>query len=169
ERIDEDFVENIHRGPSVRYAEIGVDHRLVRLDMRRRAVSDLDTVIEDDDAVRQVHHHAHVMLDQRDRCAVVIVDVEDVARHVLFFLEIHAGHRLVEQEKIGLHRQGAAELDSLLQPVRQTPDRHAADFLDLEKIDDLLHTAAVLNFLAHPPPDTQHLTHHGAWPLERDT
>ncbi len=31
-----------------------------------RAVGDLDAVVEHHDAVGQIHHHAHVVLDQRD-------------------------------------------------------------------------------------------------------
>ena len=48
------------------HAEIGVDHGLVGLHLVRRAVGDLDAVIEHDDAIGQIHHHAHVVLDQRD-------------------------------------------------------------------------------------------------------
>ena len=49
--------------PSMRHAEIGVDHRLVALDLVGRAVGDLDAVVEDHHAVGQIHHHAHVVLD----------------------------------------------------------------------------------------------------------
>jgi long-chain acyl-CoA synthetase len=52
------------------------------------------------------------VLDQRDGGAELVVDVENVARHVLFLFEVHAGHRLVEQQEIGLHCQRAAELDA---------------------------------------------------------
>ena len=40
-------------------------------------------------------------------------------RHVLLLLEVHAGHRLVEQQQLRLHRQRAAEFDALLQAVGQ--------------------------------------------------
>src|SRR5688572_19997436 len=83
---------------SVRHPEVRVDYRLVPADLFRGAVADLPAVIEDYDAIRDVHDHAHVVLDQHDRRSVVVVDVEDEAAHVLLFLEVHSGHRLVEQQ-----------------------------------------------------------------------
>ena len=49
ERIEEDFVENVHAS-SVRDAEISVDYGLVSFDLIGRAVGDLDAVIK--------HHHS---------------------------------------------------------------------------------------------------------------
>src|SRR5215204_3644816 len=107
----------------VRDAEIGVDDALVALDLVRLAVGDLAPVLEHYDAIGQVHHHAHVVLDERDRGAELLVHVEDDARHVLLLLEVHAGHRLVEEEQLRFHREGAPELDPLLQPVGKLADR----------------------------------------------
>ena len=45
----------------------------LRLHLGRRAVGDLLAVVEHHDAVGQVHHHAHVVLDQRDRGAERVV------------------------------------------------------------------------------------------------
>ncbi len=69
--------------------------------------------------------------------------VEDEAAHVLLLLEVHAGHRLVEQQQLRLHGERAAELDALLQAVGQLADRRLADVLDLEEVDDLLDHLAV--------------------------
>ena len=82
------------------------------------------------------------------RGAEMVVDVEDEAAHVLLFLEVHAGHRLVEQQQLRLGGERAAELDALLQAVGQPPDRRLADVLDLEEVDDLLDRAPVLELLA---------------------
>src|SRR5262249_702222 len=64
-------------GPSIArsmaHAEIGVDHGLIGLDLGRRAVGDLDAVIEHENAIGQVHHHAQVVLDQSDGGAVMRV------------------------------------------------------------------------------------------------
>src|SRR5271169_476183 len=78
-------------------AEIGGDDFGARADLVRRAVGDLAAVIEHDDAVGDVHHDPHVVLDQCDRRAELVVDVEDEAAHVLLLLDIHPRHRLVEQ------------------------------------------------------------------------
>ena len=51
-----------------------------------------------------------------------LVDVEDVAGHVLLLLGVHAGHRLVEQEDAGLQAERAAELDALLEAVGEPTD-----------------------------------------------
>src|SRR5512144_1861211 len=50
-------------GVSMSHAEIGVDDGAVALHLGRRAVGDLHAVIQHHDPVRQIHHHAHVMLD----------------------------------------------------------------------------------------------------------
>src|SRR4030095_5751371 len=69
--------------PSVRSAQVGFDHLRVVAHFGRRAVADLLAVVEDDDPVAQVHHNAHVVLDQDDRRPELVVDVEDEAAHVL--------------------------------------------------------------------------------------
>src|SRR5271168_1492277 len=130
----------------VRHAEIGADHVLIALDFLGRGIGDLAAVIEHDDAIGKIHDDAYIVLDQRDRRAVLLVHVDDEPGHVLLLLEVHAGHRFVEQEEIGLHRQRAAELDAFLQSVRQTPDRNFADGGDLEKVDDLLDAPPMLDF-----------------------
>src|SRR5713226_1819439 len=153
--------------PSMAQAEIGVDHRLVGLHLVGRAVGDLDAVVEHQHAIGQIHHHPHVVLDQRNRGAVVVADVEDEARHVLLLLEVHAGHRLVEQQEVGLHRESAAELDPLLQPVRQLADLDLADVLDLEEVDDLLDPVAVLDLFAERRADADELPEKPAPHLQR--
>src|SRR5215470_7815516 len=69
----------------VGYSKISIDDLLVLLDLRRDAVGDLAAVVEHHHPVGDVHHHAHVVLDQDQRGAEVVVDVEDEAAHVLLF------------------------------------------------------------------------------------
>src|SRR5271170_8103237 len=90
---------------SVPDAQIGVDDGLVALDGLGGAVADLLPVVENHDPVRQVHHHAHVVLDERDGGAKLGIHVEDEAAHVLLLLPIHASHWLIEQQQLRLHRQ----------------------------------------------------------------
>src|SRR5215472_16187624 len=132
----------------VRDAEVGVDHAVVAAHLLGRAVCDLAAVIEHHHAVRQIHHHAHVVLDQHHRRADLIIDVEDEAAHVLLLLEIHPRHRLVEQQQLGLCGQSTPELDALLQPVGQPAHGSLAHVLDLEEIDHRLDLLAVLELLA---------------------
>ena len=114
----------------------------------RIAFGDLAAEIQHHDAVGNIHHHAHVVLDHHDGHAELFVEVDDVARHVLLFLEVHAGHRLVEQDQLRLQRHGARELDALAQAVGQGAGGGLAHRLQVEEIDDLLHLAAMLEFLA---------------------
>src|SRR3990167_2567255 len=149
-------------GPSLRCSsvtrpQVGVDDVGVLAHLLRRAVTDLAAVVEHDDAVGDVHHHAHVVLDQHDGGAVLVVDVEDEAAHVLLFLDVHAGHRFVQQQQAGLHRQRAAEVDTLLQPVGQAPHRRLAIGLDLEEVDDALDELAVRHLLALGRPQSKRL------------
>src|SRR5512134_2715321 len=116
---------------SMGHAEIGVDDALVALHLVGLPVRDLASVFEHDHPVREVHHHAHVVLDERDRGAELLVYVEDEAGHVLLLFEVHAGHGFVEEQQFRLHGEGAAEFHPLLQPVGQLADRHLSDVLDL--------------------------------------
>src|SRR5262245_60611005 len=143
--------------PSMAQAEIGVDHRLIGLHLGRRAIGDLEAVIEHEHAIGEVHHHPHIVLDQRDGGAVMRVDVEDEAAHVLLLLEIHPRHRLVEQQQVGLHGEGAAKLYPLLQTVRKLAYLNLADVLNLQKVDDLLDASALLDLFRKRRPDPQEL------------
>src|ERR1700677_4325692 len=118
--------------------EIGRYYRGIALHHVRNVVGDLAAVVEHDDAIGKVHHDADIVLDQRDRRAEPYVRVDDEAAHILLLLAVHAGHRLVEQQQLRLHRERAAEFDALLQAVGQGPHRGLADRFDLQEIDDLL-------------------------------
>ena len=123
-------------------------------------------MIEDEHAIGQIHHHAHVVLDQRDRGAVMRVHVEDEATHILLLLEVHPGHRLIEQEQVRLHGERAAELHPLLQAVRQFADLDLADMLDLEKVDDLLDAMALFDLFRERRPDPYELPEEAAAHLQ---
>src|SRR5204863_1596179 len=53
--------------PSMTHSQIGLDHGTVGLDRVGHAVADFLAVVENHDPVGDVHHHAHVVLDQADR------------------------------------------------------------------------------------------------------
>src|SRR5262249_12846873 len=60
-------------------------------------------------------------------------------------------------EEVGLGGERAAELDALLQPIRQPPHRNLADLVDAEKADDLLDRLAMLDLLALRWPPMERL------------
>src|SRR4026207_968866 len=51
---------------SMGHPEVGVDDALIRPHLVRAAVGDLAPVVQGHDPVRDVHDHAHVVLDERD-------------------------------------------------------------------------------------------------------
>src|SRR5512134_3225756 len=77
---------------SVSHSEIGPDHHRVGAHFGRGAFGDLGAVVEHHHVARDIHHHAHVVLDQHDRGAPLVVDVEDEARHVLLLFDVHPRH-----------------------------------------------------------------------------
>src|SRR4030095_155772 len=79
-------------------SEIGLDDARIGADLVRGAVGDLLPHVEHGHAVRDVHDHAHVVLDEYHGDAPLLVDVEDEARHVLLLFLVHATHRLVEEQ-----------------------------------------------------------------------
>ena len=141
-------------------AEVGRDHGRVALHLGRRAFGDLAAAVEHHDLVGDVHHHAHVVLDQDDGDAALLVHVEDVARHVLLLVLVHAAHGLVEQQDLGLQRQRAAELDALAQAVGQRRGRLLAQVLQLQELDDLLARRAVPDLLALRQAPVEHAAEH---------
>ncbi len=118
--------------------EISLDHVAIGANDVGRPVGYLLPVIQDDDAVGDIHHHPHVVLDQHDGGLELAIHVEDEPAHVLLFFHVHPRHRLVEQQKVGLGGERAAELYPLLQAVGQAADRRLSDVLDFEEIDDPL-------------------------------
>jgi hypothetical protein len=97
------------------------------------------------------------VLHQHHRDAALLLDVEDEARHVLGLLAVHAGDRLVEHQHLRLHREGARELDALLQPVGERVDGEVADVVDLEEVDHLaLDRLAQVRFLRRRAAQVPH-------------
>src|SRR5664279_1303779 len=68
---------------SMHRAQVGADDFRVVAHLIRQPIADLLAIVEDDDPVADVHDDAHVVLDQHDGSAELVVDVEDEAAHVL--------------------------------------------------------------------------------------
>src|SRR2546425_1191256 len=97
--------------------EIGVDDGAVGAHGIGRALGDFAAVVQDRHAIGDVHHHAHVVLDQRDGGAELVVHVEHEAAHVFLLLYVHPGHGLVEKKELRLGGEGTGQLHPLLEPV----------------------------------------------------
>ena len=141
-------------------AEIGRDHGRIALHVARRAFGDLAAAVEHHHVVGDVHHDAHVVLDQHDGDAALLVDVQDVARHVLLLVLVHAAHRLVEQQHLGLQRQRAPQLHALPEAVGERGGRLLAQVLQLQELDDLLAGGAMADLLALRQAPIEHAAEH---------
>jgi hypothetical protein len=142
-------------GLAVLLAQVGADHVGMVLDLGGRADGDGDAEVEGQHPVRQVHDHAHVVLDQDHGQRQLLPDVEDEPGHVLGLLDVHARHGLVQQQQLRLHGQGPTELDPLVDAVGQDPDRQLAVALDLQEVDDVLDHPPVADLLAPGPAKPQ--------------
>ena len=91
----------------------------VATDLFGRALGDLLAVVEDRHPVADAHDHAHVVLDEQDRQAVLGPQPVDERHHLLRLAWVHAGRGLVEQQQRGLAAERARHLQASLVAVRQ--------------------------------------------------
>src|SRR2546427_1388371 len=129
------------------HPEVGVDDGAVGAHGIGNSLGDLAAVVQGHHAVGDVHHHAHVVLDQGDGRAELVVHVEHEAAHVFLLLDVHPGHGLVEEEKLRLGGEGPSQLHALLEPIGQPARRRLANGLDLQEVDDALDGGPVLELL----------------------
>src|SRR5512141_1005912 len=132
-----------------RLPEVRLHHLGVFPDVPWRSFSDLHAEVQYGDAVADVHHHAHVVLDHHNGHSPLLLDVEYEPRHVLGLLLVHPGDGLVEKEHLGTHGEGPCEFYPLLESVGQGTHRLPTKVFDLEEVDDiLLHLLAEHRLLA---------------------
>ncbi len=108
-------------------------------------------------AVGEIGHHLHVVLDPDHGGAELVLDAQDEARQVLPFVAVEPGGRLVEHEQRGLERQRAREADDLLDAERKSRDGRVPIALELDEFDDALDRLAVTDLLAPDAGKEQHL------------
>ena len=87
-------------------------------DVRGRALGEEAALVEHGDAVGQLEHHPHVVLDQHDRVAAVAVQAADQAGDLVGLLVAHPRGRLVQQQQPRLQRQRHRDLGGALIAVR---------------------------------------------------
>jgi hypothetical protein len=88
-------------------AKIGVDDEPVPFHLAGRALGDLAAVVEHEDPVGEVHHHAHAVLDQGNRRAELPCSHRGWSG-TYPLLEVHAGHRLINGRMAILRLRSAA-------------------------------------------------------------
>ncbi len=79
--------------------------------------------IQDRQALAEIHHHPHLVLDQQDGQGEFVLQLADELDQVLGLRLVHARGGLVQEEELGPADQGPGHLDPPLLPVRQVPGR----------------------------------------------
>ena len=122
--------------------QIGCDHLRVVAHRFRIAIGDLLAVIENDHVVGDLHHHAHVMLDQEDRGAVFATDELQEIVELGRFTRVEACCRLVEAKKVRIGAHRACDLEAALRAIGKVAGRIVCtvDQIDpLHPVDGFLH------------------------------
>jgi hypothetical protein len=99
-------------------SQIGLDDIGVGADGGRRAFRDLGAEFQHHDAVRNVHHKAHVVFDQKHRHALGPQLAQQRGQLLLLHVTQTCG-RLVEQQQSRIDAQRAGDLNDALLAERQ--------------------------------------------------
>src|SRR5437773_9570139 len=99
-------------------AEVGFDDSWIAVDLLGQAFGDLHAVIHDDDAIRDLHHQRHVMLDKEDRQPAVAHGADE-SRDLDPLIGVHAGCGFVEQQQLGARGQRPSHLSAAAVGVRE--------------------------------------------------
>src|SRR5499425_2306310 len=129
------------------FPEVGLDYPAVSSDLARRAGGDLLPEAQHDDAMRERHHRAHVVLDEKHGDATR-VDGAHQAHHGVDLRGVEPRHHLVEEEERGLCAQRARELEALAVGQR-------------EPACELVCPGAEPHALHHPPRGLEGIRHRG--------
>src|SRR5581483_1883962 len=144
---------------STRRAEIGLDDLRIALHHRWRALGDFLTVIEHHHAVADVHHQAHVMLDQEHGDAFVADAADELAERQPL-RRIHAGGGLVQREQPRLGGERTGNFQPALIAVRQAPRAVVGAGADADVIEQRQGARQNLALLGERARVAQHRAEH---------
>ncbi len=69
--------------------------------------------------VGNFHDDGHVVLDQQDRCAIVVTDAAQQIVQFVRLARVKAGGRLIETKQRRLRHHGAGDFEPALRAIRQ--------------------------------------------------
>src|SRR5512145_2704747 len=102
-------------------AQVGLDHTGIGSNLSRRALGDLLAVIKNGNAIRDIHHNFHIVLDQQNRNPKLIAQTMGQLDHLVSFAWVHTGRWLIQQKQAWAQRQRTSDLQSPLIAIRQIP------------------------------------------------
>src|SRR5438046_429353 len=130
---------------------VWVERVLVKVD----AVGELDDLsqVHDRDAVADVAHHGEVVRDEQVRELEAVLQLFEQVDDLRLNGDIQSGDRLVGDDEVGLHRQGARDADALtlatVELVRVAVREVRIETDDLQKLLHALGLRAALREVMH--------------------
>ena len=135
-------VESRNSSMLVLLAEIGVDDLSIGADFRRRAFGDDIALMHHGDALGQLHHHPHIMLDHEERDGALARQRANGCDRGVGLGLAHARNRLVEQKHFRPHGERTGKIDALLDAERQVAHRRRRERRKLESVEQRRRLAA---------------------------
>src|SRR3954469_2047627 len=121
---------------SMRRPEIGLDHLRIALHFRGPTFRDLLAVVEHHHPIADIHHQAHVVLDQQHRNALCTDRLDQPAQRERL-RRVHSGGRLVQREELRFGGEGARHLEATLVSVGQASRRIVGAAADADELEQL--------------------------------
>src|SRR5262249_2613048 len=116
-------------------AEIGFNDPRIFLDLRRRAVREPASIVEDGDFVAHAHHHVHMVLHQ-DHGRAIVADAGNQLADMRRFGDVESRSRLIEQQERRPRHHRARDFQ---QTAMSIGERAGADMGDAGKADEMQH------------------------------
>ena len=127
-------------------SQVRFDNGRIVLDFFRRAACEHFAVVEHVDVVADVHNQVHVVLDDQNGQIPALHDALDDDVQIALFLTVHAGCRLVEQQKARVAGERARDFHEALLAIREASGRRVCKLAQAQELQKLLR-ARMLPFL----------------------
>src|SRR5467141_1116917 len=143
----------------MRRTQVGLDDRGIALHFRGTPFSDLLAVIQHQHPVADIHHQAHVVLDEQHGDAPIANRLDQLAKREAL-RGVHARGRLVEREQLRLGGERARDLETPLVAVGQAPRGVVRAAADPDIVEQLGRARFDLSFFLYGLSVSQHGAEH---------
>ena len=106
------------------------------------------------------HDQVHVVLDEHDSDVEPVPEHADVVHELVGLGGVHARRRLVEEQELGLRRQGPDDLQPPLVPVGQVPRQGVGLVGQVEQVQELQGPHVLPPLGAPPAGEPEHIGEH---------
>src|SRR3972149_2261657 len=137
---------------STRSPKVRLDHPLVGLDQSGRPLGDLLPVVQDEDLLRNPHHHLHVVLDDEDGLPLG-PKLPDRFQQVVQERAVDPRGGLIQEDQLGIGHQDPDELQELLLAVGEVAGIFPLEAVELDEAEEV--QGAVMGFPPLSPGDDE--------------